>query len=221
MSPAADGKELLTGEQISAMGVDDWRAMYGLLEARFATGDFATGLRFTQAIGEAAEAANHHPDVTLTYPFVHVVLTSHDVGGKTRRDVDLAREISRIAADLGIAAEPSKVQRLELSLDTWDVPGMVEFWAAALELEPAGDEVTDPARILPTIWFQETDEHDEPRQRWHLDIRVPSDRVEERLDAALAAGGTLVSDAEAPRFWIVADPAGNKVCFCTHLTRRS
>ena len=212
--------DLLSGDQISELGVDDWRSMYGLLEARFATGDFAAGLRLVTAIGAAAEAANHHPDVTLTSSYVHVVLTSHDVGGKTVRDVDLAREISRIADGLGLSAEPSAVQRLELSLDTSDLPAMVRFWAAALELEPAGDEVTDPARILPTIWFQETDAHDEPRQRWHLDIRVPPDRVHERIAAALAAGGTLVSDDEAPRFWVVADPEGNKVCYCTHLTRQ-
>ena len=211
---------LLTGDQISELGVDDWRSMYGLLEARFTTGDFATGLRLVTAIGAAAEAADHHPEVTLTYPFVHVVLTSHDVGGKTRRDVDLAREISRIATDLGIAAAPAAVQRLELSLDTSDVPAMVRFWAAALDLEPAGDEVSDPARILPTIWFQQTDDHVEPRQRWHLDIRVPPDRVHERVAAAVAAGGTLISDEHAPRFWVVADPQGNKVCFCTHLTRQ-
>jgi len=36
-----------------------------------------------------------------------------------------------------------------------------------------------------------------------------------RIDAAIAAGGTLVSDAEAPSFWVLADPEGNRVCLCT------
>jgi 4a-hydroxytetrahydrobiopterin dehydratase len=214
--------ELLSGDQVEAMGVDDWRSMYGAIEAWFDTGDFATGLRLVDAIGAAAEEAGHHPDVTLTYGAVHVLLTSHDVGGKTRRDVDLARRISEIAADLSVRATPEKVQRLELALDTWDVPAMQRFWSAVqgVEPDPTSDEVRDPTGVNPTIWFQETDEHDEPRQRFHLDLRVPPDQVEARLAAAMEAGGTLVSDAEAPRFWVVADPQGNKICLCTHRTRQ-
>lgn len=214
--------ELLSGDQVETMGVDDWRSMYGAIEAWFATGDFATGLRFVDAIGAVAEEVGHHPDVRLTYEAVHVLLTSHDVGGKTRRDIDLARRISALAADLGVRATPGRVQRLELALDTWDVPAMRRFWSAVMGIDPGDidDEVRDPTGVNPTIWFQETDEHPEPRQRFHLDLRIPPEDVEPRLGAALAAGGTLVSDAEAPRFWVVSDPQGNKVCLCTHRTRQ-
>jgi len=212
--------ELLTGDQIAASGLDDWRAMYGALEARFRTGDFATGLRFVNAIGEVAEAANHHPDVTLTYPSVHVLLTSHDVGGKTQRDVDLAQQISRIAADLGVVAEPASVQRLEVALDVVDIPAAQRFWTAALNLKQVGEEdLVDPHGVLPTLWFQQTDPHEEPRQRFHLDVRIPPEEVDSRIEAAVAAGGTLVSDDQAPRFWVLADPEGNKLCLCTHVTR--
>lgn len=213
--------ELLSGDQVAASGIDDWRAMYGAIEARFRTGDFATGLRLVEAIGAAAEEANHHPDVTLTYPSVHVLLTSHDAGGKTSRDVELARTISRIAADLGVRAEPAGIQRLEVALDVADIERARRFWAAALAMQPQGDEdLIDPSGVLPSLWFQQTEPHDEPRQRFHLDIRIPPEEVDARLEAALAAGGTLVSDEQAPRFWVVADPEGNKVCFCTHVTRQ-
>jgi len=213
--------ELLSGDQVAASGIDDWRAMYGAIEARFRTGDFATGLRLVEAIGAAAEEANHHPDVTLTYPSVHVLLTSHDAGGKTSRDVELARTISRIAADLGVRAEPAGIQRLEVALDVADIERARRFWAAALAMRPQGDEdLIDPSGVLPSLWFQQTEPHDEPRQRFHLDIRIPPEEVDARLEAALAAGGTLVSDEQAPRFWVVADPEGNKVCFCTHVTRQ-
>jgi 4a-hydroxytetrahydrobiopterin dehydratase len=40
-------------------------------------------------------------------------------------------------------------------------------------------------------------------------------QVQPRIDAAVAAGGTLVSDKEAPSFWVLADPQGNQVCLCT------
>ena len=53
------------------------------------------------------------------------------------------------------------------------------------------------------------------RQRWHLDISVPRDVAEARIQAALEAGGTLVSDEAAPSFWVVADTEGNQACICT------
>ncbi|MCL8253061.1 4a-hydroxytetrahydrobiopterin dehydratase [Aeromicrobium fastidiosum] len=212
--------ELLSGDHIARLGLDDWRSMYGALEARFATGDFATGLRLVAAIGKAAQVAQHHPDVELRPTHVDVLLTTHDAGGKTARDVELARRVSALAADLGVPAEPADVQRLELALDTADVDEIRPFWAAVLDArDTGGDEVVDPRGRIPTIWFQAGDPHDEPRQRWHLDVRVPPEVVDRRIAAALAAGGTLVTDEHAPRFWVLADPQGNKVCLCTHVTR--
>ena len=212
--------ELLSGDQIAAMGLPQWRSMYDALEARFATGDFARGLQLVARIGELAEEAGHHPDVTLRYPDVHVLLTSHDAGGKTQRDVDLARAISAAADELGISAEPAKVQRAELALDTWDIAEIRPFWAAALAMEPSGDdELVDPTGVLPTIWFQESERHEEVPQRFHLDLRVPPEEAESRITAAVAAGGIEVSRDQEPRFVVLADAQGNKVCICTHVTR--
>jgi 4a-hydroxytetrahydrobiopterin dehydratase len=59
---------------------------------------------------------------------------------------------------------------------------------------------------------------DEPRpqrNRIHLDVSVPHDEAPRRIDAALAAGGVLVSDAEAPAFWVLADAEGNEACITT------
>lgn len=216
-------KGKLTGDQVAAKGLSDWRPILGSLRARFATGDFVTGLRLAAAITDAAEEMNHHPDLDLRYPHLNVRLTSHDVGGKTERDVELARRISAIAADMGIAARPGAVQELELGLDTWDADEIRPFWAAVLGMSERGEgvdrELADGAGDLPTIWFQETDRHDEPRQRFHLDITVPPEVAQERIDAALAAGGVLVSTSAQPRFTVLADAQGNKACVCTHLTR--
>jgi 4a-hydroxytetrahydrobiopterin dehydratase len=57
-----------------------------------------SGLRLVNQIGDAAESANHHPDLLLTYPKVEVTLTSHDAGGVTSRDIAMARTISDLAA---------------------------------------------------------------------------------------------------------------------------
>jgi 4a-hydroxytetrahydrobiopterin dehydratase len=81
--------------------------------------------------------------------------------------------------------------------------------------------VADGAGALPSLWFQRTDPHETPRQRFHLDIWVPHDVAEARIAAALEAGGTLVSDSEAPSFTVLADADGNKVCVCCWLGRGS
>jgi 4a-hydroxytetrahydrobiopterin dehydratase len=214
--------QLLSGDQIAGMGLDDWRSMHETLQARFRTGDFATGLRLVEAIGEAAEELGHHPDLDLRYSHLNVRLVSHDVGGKTERDVALARRISALAAGLGAVAEPADIARVEIGLDTWDADEIRPFWKAVLGLQDHprfADDLRDPDGDLPTLWFQGTDRHEIPRQRFHLDIRVPPEVAPGRIEAALAAGGTLVSDEMAPRFTVLADPQGNKVCVCTHTGR--
>jgi 4a-hydroxytetrahydrobiopterin dehydratase len=212
-----DPKQRLTSLQVDALGLADWRILYAVLHARFRTGDFATGLELVNRIGAEAEAMNHHPDLDLSYTHVRVRLTSHDTGGVTIRDVGLARRTSEIAAELGVAAEPADLSVLELALDTPDFAEIKPFWAAVLGLRDSAepDELVDPSGVLPTIWFQESEPHDEPHQRWHLDIRIPPEVADDRIAAALAAGGTLVSDERAPAFTVLADPQGNKACVCT------
>lgn len=217
-SDPTDDRTRLTGPQILAEGLDDWRQLLGTLQTRWQTGDFVTGAALVAGITAAAEESQHHPDLDLRYPHLDVVLTSHDVGGLTRRDVRLARRISALAAERGVRADPASVTAVELALDTADAARLLPFWAAVLGLDPdhgRPDEVVDPAGRLPSLWFQDTEEHEEPRQRFHLDVHVPHDVVDDRIAAALAAGGTLVSDDEAPSFWVLADADGNKACLCT------
>ena len=92
-------KTTLGADEVAGEGLSDWTFENDTLHARFETGDFATGLRLVNKIGEAAESANHHPDVLLTYPNVDVTLTSHDAGGVTSRDVAMANTISGFAAE--------------------------------------------------------------------------------------------------------------------------
>jgi 4a-hydroxytetrahydrobiopterin dehydratase len=208
--------EKLTGPQIADAALTGWVNLLGGLQTRIRTGDFATGLQVVNAIGAAAEQMNHHPDLDLRYPHVDVRLSSHDAGGLTERDVRLARTISDIAAAAGAELDGTATSRLELALDTPDVGRVLPFWAAVMAMEPApnGVDVADPADALPLIWFQDSGS-EEPRQRWHPDVWVDPSQVQPRIDAAIAAGGTLVSDEEAPSFWVLADPEGNRMCLCT------
>ena len=69
-----DPKQRLRYPEVVAEGLDDWRFFLLKLHARFKTGSFAKGLELVTRITEAAEEANHHPDVVLTYPQVDVDL---------------------------------------------------------------------------------------------------------------------------------------------------
>ena len=59
----------------------------------FSFSDFVEALRFVNAVGERAEAAGHHPDIDIRYTKVTCTLTTHDVGGVTQKDLDMANEI--------------------------------------------------------------------------------------------------------------------------------
>jgi len=221
----SDPKQKLTESEVREAGLDDWRQVLGTIRARFRTGDFATGLALVDRIGAAAEEANHHPDVTLTYPEVRVTLSSHDVGGITSRDVELARTISAYAAEAGAAADTAGLTQLELGLDTGRGDELAPFYAALLGGTVEDGEPVDPSGQVPTVWWQEPSD-DGPalpdqdfEQRWHFDVWVPVDEGERRVQAALDAGGTLVSDAAAPSYWVLADAEGNRSCICTNADR--
>ena len=225
--------EPLGNQKILDADLVDWRMLAQAFHARFLTGEFGRGLRFVTAVGDVAEAAGHYPEVTLTDQWVDMRLISHDavfrpddagpeirVSYVTQRDVDLARRISEIAGDQGVAAEPSVATQLELALDTPDGAATGPFWAALLTgTSESGqrDEIRDPTRQVPNLRFQGADVDDPARQRFHIDLFVAPEVAEQRIAAAVAAGGRVVSDDEAPSFVVLADPDGNKVCVCTFL----
>lgn len=149
-----DGR--LTADQFLASdGVGDWRVVHGTACTRFRTGSFTAGVELVEAIGELADTAGHHPDVDLRYGSVTVRLVSHDVGGLTTRDSDLAQQISAVARELDVPAAPQEVLpappsddvrhdeegRPEIPLDGDELDtlvGFLEFHRATLEWKTRG-----------------------------------------------------------------------------------
>lgn len=216
------GQALLTA--LGEAGLGDWQGFPDGIRARFLSGTFTTGLHLVEAIGAAAEERNHHPEVTLAFAYVDVHLVSHDAGGVTDRDMELARRISVIARSLDVRADLAAPVTLELALDTADPDEIAPFWSAVLTGEEGnaeGHDVIDPTGRVPLLWFQDTDPHDPPRQRFHLDVWVGADQAAARIEAALAAGGVVDDDGEAPSFTVLADAQGNRVCICTIADRGS
>lgn len=204
--------EAITSRQFHASdGVADWRIVFDGARAVFRTETFAAGFALAGRIAMLAEEAGHHPDLDLRYRSVGVRLWTEAVQGITERDVQLARAISAAARELGIAADPSAVQYVQVSIDALSIPTVMPFWRAVLGYEFLGDEdVVDPLKRWPSFWFQQMSEPRTERNRFHIDVSVPQDQAEARVAAGLAAGGRLVRD-NAPRHWTLADPEGNEV----------
>lgn len=81
-------------------GLDRWMIADGKLMRRFKFRNFGASLAFVNAVGEIAEAADHHPDITFGWGYAEIVTTTHDRGGITDFDFDLARKICELEAGL-------------------------------------------------------------------------------------------------------------------------
>jgi 4a-hydroxytetrahydrobiopterin dehydratase len=222
--------EKLTNQDVLAAidsGLGDWRKLAQPLAARYRVAGPAEGAVFATAVARAAEAAGREPEIRLGGGHVDVALCTVDgTGGRwiTTADLELARAVSGLAREHGLTAVPAQVTQLELALDTAGAASVGPFWSALLTGDPGNTvsdgSVIDPANRVPPVWFQETGTHELPRQRWHLDVWLAPEIADERIAAALAAGGTVVDDSEAPSFTVLADPDGNRACVCTALARR-
>jgi 4a-hydroxytetrahydrobiopterin dehydratase len=143
----------------------------------------------------------------------------------TQQDVDLARRITEIAAEQGIDADPSSVSEIELGLDTASSPTIAPVWAALLtgNADDQGrgtpsDEIRDARGRLPNLWFGDLEEDAASSQRFHVEVYVAPEVVEQRVAAAVAAGGTVVDDSNAPGLTVIADPDGNRGVICADLS---
>jgi 4a-hydroxytetrahydrobiopterin dehydratase len=213
-------------EQISlrqfheAVDVEEWRVVGEGACAYFRTGSFGAGAQLVQAISRLAGLEDHHPDVDLRYEGVTVrlITITSDYCGLTDRDIDLARQISAVARELSVPADPSAVQTVQVTIDALVTPAVMPFWRAVLGYRDRGDspeDLIDPHGRGPSIWFQQMDAPRPQRNRIHLDVWVPHDQAEARIAAALAAGGHLVTAEHAPSWWVLADAGGNEACVAT------
>lgn len=213
--------QVLTPKEFhDAEGVDDWRVLWSVAFAVFRTSDFATGVELVQEIGRLAKAADHHPDLNLRHGVLEVRLVTKEHWSLTDLDLRLAQDISAAATALGVRADPARTRTWEFALDAVDVDRVRAFWCAVLGYEPVGEsDIADPDGLYPPVFVQQMDEPRSGRNRIHIDVGVPHDQAEARVAAALAAGGTLVTDRFAPMWWTLADPEGNEVDLATWVGR--
>lgn len=207
-------------------GVADWRVVEDGAGAFFRTASFADSARLVQAVGLLPEVDDHPPKVDVRHDGVsfRLITTTDEWYGMTTGDVEMARQISGIARDMGLIADPAAVQSVLVIPGATDITKVMPFWRAVLGYEPRADspaeDLVDPRRRGPSFWFEKMNE---PRADGggaiHLAIFVPYEQAEARIQAALAAGGHLVRDEFAPSWWTLADPAGNEADIATTKSR--
>jgi 4a-hydroxytetrahydrobiopterin dehydratase len=89
---------LLTPEEINTQAAEltGWTVEGKTLKWEHRFVDFLAAMKFVNALVEPAEQMGHHPDIFISYNRVVITLTTHDAGGLTQKDFDLAKQISQL-----------------------------------------------------------------------------------------------------------------------------
>ncbi len=213
-------------EASAAVSGIGWRLILGEFRTEVLTGSLPLAADVA-ARAAAVAGAEGHLRMDVRADRLVLSLQTAAVGWVTLHDVELAHRISavvgefRLTTQTGVGGDTRSVQVLEIGIDALDAAAIRPFWQAVLGYadEPGRsgpqDALVDPVGQGPAIWFQQMDAPRPQRNRIHFDVSVPHDEAHQRIQATIAAGGTLVYDAEAPAFWVLADPEGNEACITT------
>ncbi len=218
--------KLSRAEASAAVSGIGWRLILGEFRTEVLTGSLPLAADVA-ARAAAVAGAEGHLRMDVRADRLVLSLQTAAIGWVTPRDIELAHRISavvgefRLTTQTGVGGDTRSVQVLEIGIDALDAAAIRPFWKAVLGYadEPGRsgpqDALVDPVGQGPAIWFQPMDAPRPQRNRIHFDVSVPHDEAHERIRATIAAGGTLVYDAEAPAFWVLADPEGNEACITT------
>lgn len=197
---------------LAADGVDDWVVLHGGATAVFRVASIEKSARLAGAVAAVPDLAGSGVLLTVADTGLTVRLT-RDLWWLEARHIELARAVSAVARAHGAPADRAAVQEVQVAIAAKPDAIDVGFWRAVLGYESMSDDnAVDSLGHGSTVWLQELDEAKPLRHAMHIDVSVAREHAEARVAAALAAGGRIVVETEAPGAWILADRAGNKVC---------
>jgi 4a-hydroxytetrahydrobiopterin dehydratase len=205
--------EHLTRQAASdAVGHLGWRYVLGVLITSVPTDSLTAA---ADVVASVAALGDDRVRIDVRHDRVEIVVAPRAGGRLTTDETTLVERLTAALPDHGPGTGRT-VQRLEVAIDAIDIPAVLPFWRAVLGyVDESPNSIMDPFGVGPAFWFQQMDEPRPQRNRIHLDVSVPHDEAATRIDAALAAGGKLVSDEAAPAFWVLADAEGNEACVTT------
>ena len=181
----------------------------------FRTDSMVAAARLAEAIAAVPGVSGGHTALTITEGRLSVRLT-REMWALEAEHAEVARAVSAVAREHGATADRAAIQEVQVAVSAKPEDIDVGFWRAVLGYEAlAPDNGLDPLAHGSTLWMQDLDPAKSLRHAMHIDVSVPNDHAQARLDAAVAAGGRIVDASDAPRSWILADRAGNKVCIAS------
>lgn len=199
---------------LGAEGVGDWVVLHGGATAVFRVESLNQAARLAGAIASAPGIGGAGVLMTLADTRLTVRLT-RDIWSLEVHHIQLARAVSAVAREYGAVADRAAVQEVQLAIAAKREAIDLGFWRAVLGYVPmASDNAVDPLGHGSTVWMQELNQDKPLRHAMHIDVSVAGEKVKARLEAAVAAGGQIVDDSNAPSHWTLSDRAGNRVCIC-------
>jgi len=199
-------------EFLAAEGVEDWVVVHGGATAVYRVPSLGEAARLAEVVAQVPGVGGSGALLTVADDRLTVRLT-RGVFRLESRHIDLARAVSAAARRHGAVADRAAVQEVQLAIAAKPDAVDVRFWRAVLGYAPlADDNAVDPLGHGPTVWMQGLDPDKPLRHAMHVDVSVAREQAQARVAAALAAGGRIVDDNDAPAGWILADRAGNRVC---------
>lgn len=207
-------------------GAPDWRVLNDGGYAFFRTTALAEGAAFVAALADIPNLGDHQYgiDIRPAGVTVRLVTLRDDLMSMTDRDLELAQQISALAQERGLASEPALTQSVLIIPGAPNIKDVMPFWQAALGYIPRPDspdeDLIDPNDRGAAFWFEQMDEaRPGGLGAIHIAVWMAGDEARGRVDAALAAGGTVVRDDYAPAWWTLADKYGNEVDIATSAYR--
>lgn len=216
--------DVVWGQQMSQdPALSDWWVLFGAV-VRYPTPEPETAIALASAVAEVCDRAGVPLSIDLRPGAV--VLDSGKDRWEREDFAPLAARVQAIARGLGLTADTSAVQFLQLGIDGQDLGALQRFWCTALGLEPTPNDqnhdLIDPRWLLPpmilqTIDASETDRLAQPN-RWLPRVSGPNSVIDARLAALRRLDGVQVRQDESPEVraaalmrWQVTDAEGNEV----------
>ena len=197
---------------LAADGVEDWVVLHGGAITVFRVGSLGEAVRLADAVSQVPGVEGSGALLTVADDHLSVRL-SRGVFRLEESHVGIARAVSATARAHGAVADRARAQEVQVAIAAQPDAVNVGFWRAVLGYSPLDDDnAVDPLGHGSTVWMQDLDPNKPLRHAMHVDVSVAREHAEGRVAAALAAGGRIVHDADAPEGWILADSAGNRVC---------
>ncbi len=200
---------------LAAHGGSDWVVLHGGATALFRVTSVVEAARLAEALAHVPGLNGAGVLMTIADGQLTVRLT-RGVFRLEERHVRLAQAIAAVAREHGAVADRTRVQEVQLAIAAQPDAIDVGFWRVVLGyVALADDSAVDPLGHGPKVWMQALDPAKPLRHAMHVDVSVAREQAEHRLAAALAAGGRIVDDSNAPAVWILADRSGNRVCIAS------